>query len=103
METKNGKAQFQRMTEDLLQDLDCGSLFVDDIVVSGGTPKMTDDELIHAGFVDLCNVLDVLRKHQLTYNGAKAVLFATEVDFAGQVVGHGNLRPVPGKLVPLAH
>ena len=64
---------------------------------------MTDEMLIEANFVDLCQVLEVLRKHQLTCNGAKAVLFAMEVEFAGQVVGHGIHRSVPGKLACLAH
>ena len=59
---------------------------------------MMDEELIGAHFVHLCNVLDVLRKLQLRCNGAKAVLFATQVEFAGQVVGHGIRRPIPGRL-----
>ena len=103
MGVKNANAQFQHMTEDLLRDLDCADPFVDDIIVCIGTPEMKDDELIEAHFVDLCRVLDVLRKHQLTCNGAKAVLLATEVEFGGQVVGHGIRRPIPGKLASVAH
>ena len=83
MGVKNGNAQFQRMTEDPLLDLDCANPFGDDIIVSNGTPEMTDEELIEAHFVNLCKVLEVFRKHQLTCNGVKAVLFATEVEFAG--------------------
>ena len=64
---------------------------------------MTDEELIEAHFVDLCKVLHVLRKHQLTCNGAKAVLCAPEMEFAGQVVGDGIRRAIPGKLASLAH
>ena len=64
---------------------------------------MTDEELIQAHFVDLCRALEVLHKHQLTCNAAKAVLFATEVKFAGQVVGHGIRRPIPEKLASLKH
>ena len=103
MGVKHGNTQFQRMTEDLLRDLHCADPFVEDIIVSGGTPEMTDEGLNHAQFVDLCKVLEVLRKHQLTCNGVKAVLFATEVEFAGQVVGHGIRRPIPEKLASLAH
>ena len=40
------KFEFQRMTEDRLRDLDRADPFVDDIVVSSGTPEMTDEELI---------------------------------------------------------
>ena len=97
MGVKNGNAQFQRMTEDLLRDLDCVDPFLDDIILSSGTPGMTDEELIEPDVVNLCEVLDVLRKHQLTCD-AKAVLFATEVKFAGQVVRHGIRRCSPGKL-----
>ena len=103
MRVKNGSAQFQRMTDDLLRDMDCADPFVDDIIVSSGTPKMTDEKLIEAQFVDLCKVLEVLRNHQLTCNGAKTVLFATEVEFAGQVVGHGICRPIPEMLASPAY
>ena len=102
MGVTNGNAQFNRMTEDLLRDLDCADQFVEDNIVSSRTPEMTDEELIKAHFVNLCKVLEVLRKHQLTWNGAEAVLLATEVDFAGRVVGNGIRRPIPGKLASLA-
>ena len=49
--------------------MDCADPFVDDIIVSGGTAEMTDEELIEAHLVDLCEVLEVLRKHHLTCNG----------------------------------
>ena len=87
MGTQNRNAQFQRVMEDLLKDLHCADLFVDNIIVHSGTPEMTSDELIEAHFVDPYLVLHVLGKHQLTCNGAKAVLSAKEVEFAGQVVG----------------
>ena len=99
---KNGIAQFQ-WTEDFLRGLDCAYPFVDDVIVSSETPEMTDEELIEAHFVDLCNVPNLLRRHKLTCNGAKAVLFATEVEFARQVVSHGIRRPNLGKLASLAH
>ena len=91
------------MTEGLLRDLDCADPFVEDIPVSGGTSEMTDEELIQFHFVILCKVLEVRRKPQLTRNAAKAVLFATEVEFPGQVVGHGIRRPIPEKPASLAH
>ena len=51
MGVKKGNALFQRMTEDVLRDLDCAHLFVDDIIVSSGTPEMTDEELMEVHFV----------------------------------------------------
>ena len=103
MGVKKGNTQLHRMTEYLLRDQDFADPFVDDIIVSSGTPETTDEELIEAHFVDLCTVLTVLRRHQLTCNGAKAVLFTTEMEFAGQVVGRGIRRPIPGRLASHAH
>ena len=70
--------------------------------MSNGTPDMSDEEPIEAHFHDLCKVLEVLKKHQLTCNGDKVVLFATEREFVSQVVGHGIRQPIPGKLASLA-
>ena len=70
MGLKNDNAQFQRMTEDLLRDLNCVDRFVDDIIFSSGTPEMTDDELIEVQFIDLCKVLHVpvpSRPHSLLF------------------------------------
>ena len=64
---------------------------------------MMDDELIEARFVDLCLVLNVLRKHQVTCKPAKAILFATEVEVAGHVVGQVIRGPIPGYLASLLH
>ena len=83
MAVKNGNPQFHRMTEHLFRDLDCAGSLVKDINVSSAIPEMTDDELIEVHFVGLCRVLDVLRKHPLTCNAAKAVLFATELKLTG--------------------
>ena len=103
MGVNNGNAQFQRMTEDLLPDTDCADPFVDDIIVSSETPDMTDEKLVQARFDNICKVLDVLRKHQLTCNAAKAVLFATETEFAERNVGPGICCAIPGKPASLAH
>ena len=100
---KNGNAQFQRMTEDVLRELDSEDLFVDGIIVSRGMPETTDDEVIDTNCLHLCRVPDIIHKHQLTCNGGKAVLFAAEVEYAGQVVGHTIYRPLLGKLASLTH
>ena len=64
---------------------------------------MMDEELMEAHFGDLYKVLEVLRRHQLRCNGAKVLLFATEVEFREKVVGHGIRRPISGKLASLAN
>ena len=104
MGAKNGNAVFQRMMEDLLEPVrDCANPFVDDIIIGSGTEDMSEDELIKAHEKDLRRVLDVLDCHQMVYKPTKASLFVKEVEFAGHVVGHGQRRPMPGKLAALNH
>ena len=104
MGAKKGNAAFQRMMEDLLQPIrDCADPFVDDIIIGSGTEDMTDDELIKAHEKDLRRVLEVLDKHSMVCKPTKASLFVREVVFAGHVIGHGQHRPMPGKLAALRH
>ena len=101
---KNGNAAFQRMMEDLLQPVrDCADPFVDDISIGSGTEDMTDGELIEAHEKDLRRVLGVLDKHSMVCKPTKASRFVREVEFAGHAVGHGQLRPMLGKLAALRH
>ena len=102
MGAKNGNAAFQRMMEDLLSPVrDCADPFVDDIIIGSGTEDMTEDELIEAHEKDLRRVLSELDKHNMVCKPTKASLFLKEVEFAGHVVGHGQRRPMPGKLASL--
>ena len=104
MGARNGNAAFQRMMKDLLPPVpDCADPFVDDIIIGSGTEDMTDDELIEAHEKDLRRVLGVLDKHSMVCKPTKASLFVREVGFAGHVVGHGERRPMPGKLAALRH
>ena len=101
---KNGNAAFQRMMEDLLGPVwDCADPFVDDIIIGSGTEEMTEDELIQAHEKDLRRVLSELDKHNMVCKPTKASLFVKGVEFAGHVVGHGQRRPMPGKLASLNH
>jgi hypothetical protein len=96
MGAKNGNAAFQRMMDWILKDLDCADPFVDDVIVfSTGD---TEEELIHNHMKDLCTVLNRLREHQLVCDKSKAQMFQREVEFCGQLIGHGMRRPAPGKL-----
>ena len=101
---KNGNVAFQRMMEDLLGPVpDCADLLVDDIIIGSGTEDMSEDELIEAHEKDLRRVLSELDKHNVVCKPTKASLFVREVEFAGHVVGHGQRRPMPGKLRSLHH
>ena len=104
MGAKNGNAAFQRMMEDLLGPVqDCGDPFVDDIIIGSGTEDMTEGEVIEAHEKDLRRVLSELDKHNMVCKHTEASLFVKEVEFAGHVVGHGQRRPMPGKLASLHH
>ena len=104
MGAKNGNAVFQRMMEDLLGPVrDCADPLVDDIIIRPSTEEMSEDELIKAHEKDLRRVLDVLDRHQMVCKPTKASLFVKEVEFAGHLVGHGQRRPMPGKLAALNH
>ena len=76
---------------------------MDDIIIGSGTANMTEDELINAHEKDLRRVLSELDKHNMVCKPTKASLFVKEVEFAGHVVGHGQRRPMPGKLASLHH
>ena len=102
MGAKNGNAAFQRMMEDLLGPVrDCADPFVDDIFIGSGTEDMTEDALIEAHRKDLRQSLSELDKHNMVCKPTKTSLFLKEVEFAGHVVGHGQRRPMPGKLASL--
>ena len=104
MGANNGNAALKRMMEDLLGPVrDDADPLVDDIIIGSGTEDMTEDELIEAHEKDLRRVLSELDKHNMVCKPAKASLFVREVEFAGHVVGHGQRRPMPGKLASLHH
>ena len=104
MGAKNGNTAFQRMMEDLLGPVrNCADPFVDYIIIGSGTENMTEDALIDAHEKDLRRVLSELDKHNMVCKPTKASLFMKEVEFAGHVVGHGQRRPMPGKLASLHH
>ena len=104
MGAKNGNAAFERMMEDLLRPVrDCADPFVDDIIIGSGRGDMTEDELIEAHEKDMHRVLSKLDKHNMVCKPTKASLFMRELEFAGHVVGHGQRRPMPGKLASLHH
>ena len=92
------------MMGDLLRPVwDCTAPFLDGIIIGSGTEDMLGDELIKVHEKHLRRVLDVLDPHQKLSKPTKASLFVKEVQFAGHVVGHGQRRPVPGKLATLNH
>jgi hypothetical protein len=96
----NASQQFQQMMDDILTPVsDVATGYIDDILV--GTTAQTGEDLLETHARDLKRVLDVLQTQQLVVDPAKAKLFVEEVEFCGQILGHGNRHPAPGKLMAI--
>ena len=96
---KNGNAAFQRMMEHLLHAIrDCADPFVDDIIIGSGTEDMTNNKLIETPEKEMRRIFGVLDKHSMVCKPTQSSLFVREVEFGQHVVGHGQRRPMPGRL-----
>ena len=96
----NASQQFQQMIDDILTPVkDIATGYVDDILV--GTTAAEGENLLEAHARDLDRVLSLLQQHFLVVDPIKAKLFVEEVEFCGQILGHGNRRPAPGKLMAI--
>ena len=74
--------------------------YFDDINV--GTRKtegMSEEDLLRAHDADLRKTLDQLAKDKWVVDPKKCRFFATRVEFCGHVMGNGELRPAPGKMM----
>ena len=93
----NASQQFQQMMDDRLSSVrDVATPYIDDILV--GTTVEEGMDILAAHEKDLCRVLDILAEEKLVVDPKKAKLFVKEVEFCGQILGHGTRRPAPGKL-----
>ena len=79
--------------------MDCADPFVDDVIIS--SEGASDEELIENHSRDLQAVLSRFRELKLVCDLGKAQMFQDEVEFCGQVIGHGRRRPAAGKLTCL--
>ena len=82
----NSPATFQNMMNDILGDLPCVVVYIDDILIF----TLTDNEDEHLRIVE--EVLKRLEQHDLYAKPEKCVFLAKEVDFLGMVVGGGKVR-----------
>jgi hypothetical protein len=96
MGLKNAGAQFQRMMEWVLKDLDCADPYIDDIII--GTRGSDEDELIAKHEKDVRSVLETLALNKIYVDPRKVHLFMKEVEFCGHVLREGRRSPAPGKL-----
>ena len=82
---------------------DCADPFVDDVIIASEDPSMSYEELLEAHERDVTRVLDLLVRHKLTGSSDKATIAVSEVVLAGQVVGNGQRKPIPGKVAAIEH
>ena len=104
MGAQSGNAVLQRMIEDLLGRVwDCADPFLDDLNIGSGTEEIFEEELMKAHDKELRTVLDILDRHQMVCKPREASLYVKEVEFTGHVVGHGQRKPMLGKLPALTN
>jgi hypothetical protein len=99
MGLKNGNAQFQRMLEWVLRDVDCANPYVDDIII--GSRGKTRAEVIRNHARDVLRVLTILEENNLVCDPKKSHFFMEEVKICGHILDKGRRRPAPGKLLPI--
>ena len=103
MGLKNGVAIFQRVIEFCLKNVaDVADPYVDDVITGtmGKEGKVTP-EVLQAHDADIRRVLDALKEHQMVADLKKCKFFVKEVEFCGHILGGGERRPAPGKLMAL--
>ena len=104
MSAKNRNVAFQRMLEELLEPVrDCADRIVDDVIVSSGTPDMSEEALFKADEAHLIRLLDLLARFQPPGSSDKATIAVREIEFAGHVVGGGLRKPIPAKIAAVEH
>jgi hypothetical protein len=98
----NASGQFQQMLDDqLLEVADVANGYIDDIAVgTKADPEEGEDDLVVHDKA-LRRVLDKLKEKVLVGNERKVKLFVDELNFCGQILGHGVRRPAPGKLMAI--
>jgi hypothetical protein len=99
----NASGQFQQMLDDqLLAVADVANGYIDDVAIGTkeGDPEEREDALVVHDKA-LRRVLEVMKEKVFVGNEKKAHLFVEELNFCGQILGHGVRRPAPGKLMAI--
>ena len=72
---------------------------MDDVIIASGVD--TIEEAIETHRKDLEDVMKTFREHQPVCDMSKVKMFVAEVEFCGNILGHGQRRPNPDKLKAL--
>ena len=97
----NAPQQFQAMIDWCLRPVaDCCSLYIDDIIIgTDAKPGETREQLLQRHYLDVRRVLQTLKEQRLIADLRKCKFFVPEVEFCGHIMGNGERRPAPGKLM----
>jgi len=96
----NASKQFQQMMEDRLKDVnEFATPFIDDKLI--GTRAEEGEDLYEKHYKQVCQVMDILEKDKLVGDAKKVELFVREVKFCGNILGNGERKPEPGKLMAI--
>ena len=98
----NASGQFQQMLDDQLQGVkDVADGYIDDIAVGTcANPQEGEDDLVIHDRA-LRRVLDRLQEIELVGKEKKFEPFVPELNICGQILGHGDRKPAPGKLMAI--
>ena len=100
MGLKNAGIQFQMMLDDRLSSVrDIADPYMDDILI--GTRVEEGEDLLVAHDRDIRRVMEVLKLEKLVCDKKKPKFFLKEVAFCGHILGNGQRRPEPGKLMAI--
>jgi len=90
---RNAGQTFQRLMDEILQDVPHVFVYMDDILVASRS---------HAEHVqDLHAVLSRLQQHGMVLNGEKCVLGQSQVEYLGHVVSSSGLSPLPERVAAI--
>ena len=99
MGLKNAGAQFQRMMEWVLRDLDFADSYIDEIIIGSTGEKM--DELFANHERDVRRTLQVLAENIPVCSQKKSHFFMRKVEFCGHILREGQRSPARANLCPL--
>ena len=88
---RNTTQTFQWFIDQVLQGLECGYAYSNNLLIASTTPEDNNQHL--------CSVLKPLRNHSILINPAKCVWGATELQFLGHLVNSQGIRPLVQAIV----
>ncbi len=100
MGMKNGVPCFQRVVDHCLQDVrDVAAAYVDDVLI-GTEFQGTWEKTVEQHQMDVARVLTNFKKFKLVVDN-KLKLFVRSLEFCGHILGGGQRKPAPGKLMAI--